>query len=77
MNQVVVACEVGHCPPVMLVVVHQEADIGSCKSYEFGCRNPMRHNGVVLVCVASLVGGWCFTDKCSLLVWLITPQCKL
>ena len=38
MNQVVFACDAGN----LLVLVHQEADIGSLKSYEVGCRHPMR-----------------------------------
>ena len=33
MNQVLVAGESGHCP--------HEAAIGSCKSYEVGCRHPV------------------------------------
>ena len=34
MNQVLVACEAGHC-------LH-EAGIGLWKSYEVGCRHPVR-----------------------------------
>ena len=71
MNQVLVACEAGHCP--------HEAGIGSWKSYEVGCIHLVR-SIVVLVWTdfaSSLMGWWCFTNKCSLLVWLITAQCKL
>ena len=38
MNQIVVACEAGN----LLVLGHKEADIGSLKSYEVGCRHSMR-----------------------------------
>ena len=34
MNQVLVACEAGHCP--------NEAGIGSWKSYEVGCRHTVK-----------------------------------
>ena len=34
MNQVLVACEAGHCP--------KEAGIGPWKSYEVGCIHPVR-----------------------------------
>ena len=40
MNQVFVACGAGHCP--------NETGIGSWKSFEIGCRHPVRPN-VVLV----------------------------
>ena len=71
MNQVLVACESGHGP--------HEAGIGSWKSYEVDCRHHVRPLVVLIKtdCASSLMGGWCFTNKCSLLVWLITSQCRL
>ena len=71
MNQVLVAGESGHCP--------HEAGIGSWKSYEVACRHPVRPIMVLdcTDCAASLMGVWQFINKCSLLVWLITCQCKL
>ena len=63
MNQVLVACEAGHC-------LH-ETGIGSWKSYEVMAVDISR--GVYGPSLDILY----FTHKCSLIVWLITSQYKL
>ena len=58
---------------VRLMIVNQEAGIGSWKSYEVGWRHHMKPNGVPvwIDCASFVISGWCCTNKCSLLVWLM------